>query len=682
MGTGDRSLAFALQREIEASRNTLHNICHNILLCPEAREPFLNYFAALLQMNERRAQLQTDERSLAGDGFMLNVCSVLQLLSVRIKLERVYPLYTFQPDTWVNVRDETRLYFTAQEAQDWLDSLNNDPCHKWPEAKFQTVCWFLTLHMHHVALIPALHTHQRRIRAYRDLQKVIEELAVAEPQWRNSFSALRNRELLRRWRRQVKRLHRSKLCAEAALLDGEVMRRSVQFYASACALLTSQLSAAQAAQDAAQDAAPGTSAAPAALAFRATPEWYVEDVAEFMLFAVQYVPQVVADYIEDPIITWLLSAICHSHLIKNPYLVAKIVEVLFVIHLSVPLKMKNVYEKFMNHPMSQTALPSALMKFYTDIETTGQSTEFYDKFTIRFHISIILKGMWERLIHKQAIVKESRSGRQFVKFINMLMNDTTFLLDECLTYLKRIHEAQESAATGAAGEARARALAQDERQCRSYLTLARETVDMLEYLTVEIKEPFLRSELVDRLASMLNFNLQQLCGPKCRNLKVRRPEKYGWEPRRLLSQLVDIYLHLDSPQFHAALAADERSFRKELFEEAAVRLAKSCIKTPTEIERFRSLADNAYQIAVSNQQKSDEFADAPEEFRDPLMDTLMTDPVVLPSGKVMDRSVILRHLLNSSTDPFNRQPLTEDQLRPATELKEKIQQWQREKKMT
>ncbi|KAL0871377.1 hypothetical protein ABMA27_005111 [Loxostege sticticalis] len=670
-GSSDRSLAFALQREVEASRNTLHNICHNILLCPEAREPFLNYFAAILQRNERRAQLQTDERSLAGDGFMLNVCSVLQLLSVRIKLERVYPLYTFQPDSWANVRDETRLYFTAQEAQDWLDELNKDPNHKWPEAKFQTVCWFLTLHMHHVALIPALHTHQRRIRAFRDLQKVIEELMAAEPQWRNSFSALRNRELLSRWRRQIKRLHRSKQCAETALLDGDVMRRSMQFYASACALLTAQLEAARA----------GTG--PRAGAFRATPEWYVEDIAEFMLFAVQYVPRIVADYIEDPIITWLLSAICNSHLIKNPYLVAKIVEVLFVVNLSLPLKLKNVYEKFMDHPMSQTALPSALMKFYTDIETTGQSTEFYDKFTIRFHISIILKGMWERPIHKQAIVKESRSGRQFVKFINMLMNDTTFLLDECLTYLKRIHEAQEGSAAGASGasaEARARALAQDERQCRSYLTLARETVDMLEYLTVEIKEPFLRAELVDRLASMLNFNLQQLCGPKCKNLKVRRPEKYGWEPRRLLSQLVDIYLHLDTPQFHAALAADERSFRKELFEEAAARLAKSCIKTTTEIERFKALADNAYQIAVSNQQKSDEFADAPEEFRDPLMDTLMTDPVYLPSGKVMDRSVILRHLLNSATDPFNRQPLSEDQLRPATELKEKINKWQREKK--
>lgn len=38
----------------------------------------------------------------------------------------------------------------------------------------------------------------------------------------------------------------------------------------------------------------------------------------------------------------------------------------------------------MNHELAQTDLISSLMKFYTDIETTGQSTEFYDKFTIRY----------------------------------------------------------------------------------------------------------------------------------------------------------------------------------------------------------------------------------------------------------------------------------------------------------
>ena len=46
------------------------------------------------------------------------------------------------------------------------------------------------------------------------------------------------------------------------------------------------------------------------------------------------------------------------------------------------------------------------------------------------------------------------------------------------------------------------------------------------------------------------------------------------------------------------------------------------------------------------------------------MDTVMLDPVELPSGTIMDRSVITRHLLNSKTDPFSRQKLTEDMLKP------------------
>ena len=36
----------------------------------------------------------------------------------------------------------------------------------------------------------------------------------------------------------------------------------------------------------------------------------------------------------------------------------------------------------------------------------------------------------------------------------------------------------------------------------------------------DIKEPFLRPELVDRLAAMLNFNLKQLCGSKCKSIYV------------------------------------------------------------------------------------------------------------------------------------------------------------------
>ena len=64
---------------------------------------------------------------------------------------------------------------------------------------------------------------------------------------------------------------------------------------------------------------------------------------------------------------------------------------------------------------------------------------------------------------------------------------------------------------------------------------------------------------------MLNFNLQQLCGPKCRDLKVENPEKYGFEPKKLLDQLTDIYLQLDCARFAKAIADDQVSAQGNSF---------------------------------------------------------------------------------------------------------------------
>ena len=42
-----------------------------------------------------------------------------------------------------------------------------------------------------------------------------------------------------------------------------------------------------------------------------------------------------------------------------------------------------------------------------------------------------------------------------------------------------------------------------------------------------------------------------------RNLKVKTPEKYSWDPKWLLSHLIDIYLHLDSDKLAMAIANDQ-----------------------------------------------------------------------------------------------------------------------------
>jgi hypothetical protein len=69
------------------------------------------------------------------------------------------------------------------------------------------------------------------------------------------------------------------------------------------------------------------------------------------------------------------------------------------------------------------------------------------------------------------------------------------------------------------------------------------------------------------------------------------------------------------------------------------------------------------------------LADAPDEFLDEILSTFMKDPVVLPSGHFVDRSTITQHLLNDPIDPFNREPMTVEDIRPATELKARMDAW-------
>ncbi|XP_070161316.1 ubiquitin conjugation factor E4 B-like isoform X2 [Polyergus mexicanus] len=665
-----------LQLGLENTRMLLHNIFDTILANSSCRDATLAYLAAFLRHNEKRAQIQMEDGpSLAGDGFMLNLLSILQMLSVKIKLDTVDPLYPFHPSNFVEIKNDTRLKLTLQEVAEWQKHL--DSTHKWTEPNFPTQCWFLTLYCHHIALLPALQNYRRKLYALENLQKMLDELQATEFQWEDGPLAEHNKDLIKQCKQQLKQLVTFKLCAEVgwALIGPIFLRRCLRFYISVAEFLLSLLT-----QTAPDNSLPEFPLPQEVMCkFTALPEWYIEDIMEFLLFTFEFCPTWF-DIDISPLITLLLVVVCTPHCIRNPHLIAKIIKVLYKIQVGVYTRETETFgHKFMAHSISKTFLASYLLKFYTDVEIININSEFEDKFTVCYHISVILNSLWHSPIHRASIVNESNNGKHFVKFINILMNDIIFLLEEVLEHLNYILELEEftipwNAISQEQQQWIMTQLAENEEKVRFSLKLVKEIVAMFHYLTVDIKEPFLRPELVGRLCAMLNFNLQQFCGPKYKNL--RKLKEYGWQPKKLFSQLIDIYLHLDCDNFVAALASDEHLFCNELFTDAANELERSGIKTMTEIESFVALAERAAIIARDNRARGD----VPEEFRDPLMDTLMEDPVKLPSGIVVDKAVIIRHLFNSATDPFNRQPLSEEMLVPLPELKERITIWKQQKK--
>lgn len=218
-----------------------------------------------------------------------------------------------------------------------------------------------------------------------------------------------------------------------------------------------------------------------------------------------------------------------------------------------------------------------------------------------------------------------------------------------------------------------------DRRAQSTCQLGNETVHMLQYLTEYIVDPFLRPEIIDRLASMLNYNLVQLVGPKCIDLKVKNPEKYQFNPRALLSDILDIYIHLAPAtrvEFATAVARDGRSYNAAHFHRAGSILLGRGLKPQPYIDTLSKFVSKCEQVLINDRAEEEELGDIPDEFLDPLMYTIMEDPVILPGSKqTIDRSTIQSHLLSDSTDPFNRQPLEYSQLIANTELKAKIAEW-------
>lgn len=57
---------------------------YNLMVNMSSRDATLSYVTKMLVYNEKRCKMRVDERTIAGDGFMLNLLTTLQELSVKV----------------------------------------------------------------------------------------------------------------------------------------------------------------------------------------------------------------------------------------------------------------------------------------------------------------------------------------------------------------------------------------------------------------------------------------------------------------------------------------------------------------------------------------------------------------------------------------------------------------------
>lgn len=203
-----------------------------------------------------------------------------------------------------------------------------------------------------------------------------------------------------------------------------------------------------------------------------------------------------------------------------------------------------------------------------------------------------------------------------------MINDVTYLMDESLSELTQIHNIQVEMDDKAAWEAKPQEYRREregtlrslERQASGYTTLGQSTVELLKIFTAETKAPFMMPEIVDRLAAMLDYNLHALVGPKYQELRVREPEKLKFNPRVLLSHILQVFLNLsDQQEFINSVAGDGRSYTKELFVRAGKIALLRNLKTQAEVDQLYAFVEKV-EAAKALLEAEEDLGEVPDEY--------------------------------------------------------------------
>lgn len=353
-------------------------------------------------------------------------------------------------------------------------------------------------------------------------------------------------------------------------------------------------------------------------------------------------------------------------------------------------------------------LAPALMELFGDVEATGH----YDKIRHRMKVVAIINHLWTLNAHRPAFRSIASSSTAFVSFGNGVINYTTSALTDALKGLPVIRDIRRSMldmATWSSMDSEERErqesnLSDTENTVRTSLLLARQTLPLLAALSRDplIAEAFMRPELLGRLSAMLIQSIETLGGPRGVELKVDDPEKYGFRPRELLRDLLITTLNLSTQPRFVDAVAEAGIFRKQVFDKVysvveRIGIFDSNIEDPMSLtsetvtlvgvtgekltsDTFRGFIDKVLEAQARFEDEDTILADPPDDYLDPLMATLMRDPVKLPSGYVLDRNTIVQHLLQNPSDPFTRAPLVITDVVPHNELKAEIDAWIEERK--
>eukprot|EP00968_Pinguiococcus_pyrenoidosus_P029352 scaffold8516_cov239-Pinguiococcus_pyrenoidosus.AAC.1 len=698
-----------------------HGLVRNLLKEPTLRERIFQWMGKVCDLNVEKKKTAVQHGMVRADvsddlhlfnllHLLLNMCEPFCNLDTEkgLKLAAKVDLAFFTAETRFSVAKDDRLAVSGENLDRWLDRRNLARIQQFqareaalgPAAKsadgegtaklaaeprsFGTVSEFLGLasRVCHLCVIPAVSRYNRVDRVIENMKRQklrLEQLGASG----GAFRQLRVQMELTRLSAELEKEVLWRLQMNSVLFD-------TNFLTALLSLLRLQsYSVMRLAAEEANEPQSTLTRLPLpqpedGSLFAALPDHIIEDAAEvlaFVAFRLNPNPRThrgVVDELsrgakEDFLRLIVAFAGSATH-VRNPYLRAKLIEALLGLTPTEKARrgghpeLQSIFETM---AFAKEHLAPLLLRFFVDIEFTGSHTQFYDKFRYRSLAARIMAFLWEMEPYRQTVVRVSQDTEFFVGFINMIVNDTIYHMDDALNSLKEVRDIQRRLADptydwGNPDENRREQqetlLEQKSNTAKYSLREAMQLVHMLSYLSAEplVREPFMTDDMRGRIAEMLNYFLTYLTGPKAKELNVENKAELEFRPLEVLANLATVYTNFSENEgFLTSVAKDQRSYNPQYFQKAITLLRRHGGVSQETLARFEGFTTSIEAEAQRLGAEEENLGEIPDEFLDPLTYELMRDPVRLPTSDIsMDRPNIKRHLLSDHTDPFNRKHLT------------------------
>ncbi|KAJ6866909.1 ubiquitin conjugation factor E4 isoform X2 [Populus alba x Populus x berolinensis] len=418
----------------------------------DTRESVLQYLAEVINRNATRAHIQVDPLSCASSGMFVNLSAVMLRLSEPFldanlsKKDKIDPNYVFHNNR-LDIRGLTALHASSEEITEWLNTprktdvsaLSSDEENRLLQSQeasssgysgekvkysFICECFFMTARVLNLGLLKAFSDFKHLV---QDISRCEDTLATFKALQKQTPSPQLQLDI-DRLEKEIELYSQEKLCYEAQILrDGALIQHALSFYRLMLVWLVNLV---------------GGFKMPLPLTcpkeFASMPEHFVEDAMELLIFASR-IPKALDGVSLDEFMNFIIMFMASPTYIRNPYLRAKMVEVL---NCWMPRRSGSsaTASLFEGHHLSLEYLVRNLLKLYVDIEFTGSHTQFFDKFNIRHNIAELLEYLWQVPSHRNIwmkIAKEEEKG-VYLKFLNFLINDSIYLLDESLNKILEI----------------------------------------------------------------------------------------------------------------------------------------------------------------------------------------------------------------------------------------------------